>query len=89
MYNHLHPLDHDYAKALQLISSRTDLAWKYLKEGNHRKAANTIDLIGEVADDFLTELELAAKAAAKAKTSKARKTVSTGIKPKASAKAKK
>jgi hypothetical protein len=86
MYNHLHPLDRAYAKALQLINSRTDLAWKYLKDGNHDKAADAIDMIGEVADDFLTKLEegalAKAKAAKVAKVKKAPAKKKTVLKPK-------
>ncbi|NJK91542.1 MAG: hypothetical protein HC904_06795 [Blastochloris sp.] len=66
MYNLTNPLDRSYAKALQLINSRTDLAWKHLKAGNHEKAADAIDMIGEVADDFLYQLEEAEAKALKA-----------------------
>ncbi|GEM_PF-1259581 len=83
MYQPSKPLERSYAKALQLINSRTDLAWKYLKEGNYDKAAFSIDLIGEVADDFLHKLEIAAAKAAKQKKSKAVKSPKKSAKKKA------
>jgi hypothetical protein len=67
LYQPRKPLERSYAKALQLINSRTDLAWKYLKEANYARAAQSIDLIGEVADDFLEKLEKASAKAAKLK----------------------
>lgn len=77
MYVLDHPLDKSYAKALQLINVRTDLAWKYLKESKHAKASQMIDLIGEVADDFLTKLELDEKMRTKPKAVAVKKIAKT------------
>ena len=57
--------DKSFIKVLDLITKHTEQALKALKNGDHEKSADAIDMIGELADTFLFNLET--EAAAKAK----------------------
>jgi len=53
------PIDKTYAKALQLINSRTDFAWKHLKDGEHGEVVRLVRQIRDVSIKFLDSLEQA------------------------------
>jgi hypothetical protein len=58
-YSSLRPIDKSYAKALQLINSRTDFAWKHLKDGEHGEVVRLVRQIRDVSIKFLDSLEQA------------------------------
>jgi hypothetical protein len=65
LYTSSRPIDRKYAKALQLLNSRTDFAWKHLKESNHAEVIKTVRQIRDISIKFLDSLAHAAEHAAR------------------------